>query len=163
MTLTTNGHRFPTTDSADARMRVRAPENRPPAPDRPGSAPGFAHVRAIQDNTSKVKSAKPGKIRNFVQLHGGEAGQAIKDGWFVTESPEPLGALATTVFPTKEEAPTVLGWVGITAARAFRLTVHALAYLMCAATRTDKRAATSAALTLLAITASLAIAALAGH
>lgn len=163
MTVTANGRAVASTDGDDVRVRVRVPENPPPGPVRPDPTPGSAHVRALQDNTAKGKTSGSGKIRNFVQLHAGEAKAATRSGWFLTEQPEPLHEVARTTFPAGAETANILHWTGVAAARTFRLLCHSLGYLICAATRTDKRAAVSLALTLLAITIALTVPLLASH
>lgn len=160
MTVTTNGHDHNVTDSGDVRMRVRVAENPPARPDRPDSAPGFAYTHAIPRQDPSIKDDEQGKIRNFVSLHGGEVGEALTASWVLTEAPEPLQAVAQrfTQLPGGFRHNT-----GHIAAGLIRLGVYALAYLMCAAVHTNKRAAATGTLTALTITATAIAAAVTHH
>lgn len=163
MPATASQHESSITDSADVRVRVRAAENGSVVPIRAGMNPGFAHARAIPPDDPNAKTPKPSKIRNFVSQHAGEAGEFLTDGWLGSGRPQSLTDVARTTIPTRAEAPNVGLWLGMFTARTFRLAVHTLAYLLCAATGTDKRAAVACALTVLTFTTTLVYATLAGH
>jgi hypothetical protein len=124
---------------------------------------GSAYTHAIPRSPTVDKTNKPSKIRDFASQHAGEAVASVKDGWFGTGRPKNLTEVAATVIPAKGETTNPAAWTGTVCVRTFRLAVHAFAYLLCAATDTDKRAAVASALTLLTFTTVLAYAALAGH
>jgi hypothetical protein len=93
----------------------------------------------------------------------GEAFADIKASETATTTPRTLTELAGTLTPAKGETSNPATWTAKVVARLFALTVHAIAYLMCAATNTDKRAAAALAFTTLALTAALAISLLTGR
>jgi hypothetical protein len=151
------------TDSADVRARVRATETGSVVPIRPGRDPGFAYTHAIPRSLDTDKTNKPSKIRNFASQHAGEAAGSLKDGWLGSGQPKSLSEVASTVIPAKGETSNWAVWSGVVTARTFRLCVHTLAYLLCAATDTDERAAVAFVLTVLTFTTALTVTALTGH
>ncbi len=157
-------HDDPTaTDRTDVRVRVRDPENGSVVPIRPGMDPGFAYTHAIPRSPTDAKTNNPSKIRDFVSQHAGESVESLKGGWLGAGTPRSLSEVAATVIPAKGEAGNPLLWLGLLAARTFQLAVHTLAYLLCAATDTDNRAAVAFTLTLLTVTAALTYPTLTGH
>lgn len=163
MTVTARTTDPSTTDSGDVRMRVRATGNGSVVPIRADMNPGTAYTRAIPREDPPAKNDKPGKIRNFVSQHAGEAKAAAAGGWLASESPQPLTTTLDQTIPARAEYPNPLQWAGALAARIFRLAVHTLAYIAYASTATDKRAAVAFALTLLTVATTLTASALAGH
>lgn len=164
MTLTTNGHdHTTTTHSGDVRMRVRVTKTPPTPPIRPDSTPRLAHARAIPPDDQVDKGSPPGKIRNFVQLHAGEAVRSADTSWLATRTPQPLNTTARAVIPTRAEAGNPGMWVCLLIARTFQLAVHAVAYLLHAATDTDIKAGVALGLTTCTTIIVLAVTALAGH
>lgn len=155
MTTTTNGHRLTVTDSGHERMSVSVTGNPVQAPDRAGSGAFIAHVRAIPDDKPDGKRDKPSKIRNFVSLHGGEVKADFDASDLLTTTPHTPAGLARTLWPADGRIITRLAW---TVVRVFQLAATALAYTICHAVGTDKRAAVALALTLLTFTTALVVA-----
>jgi hypothetical protein len=148
MTVTAHNNQHPNTDGDDARVRMRVGKTAPVVPIRPDLAPGSAHARAIPDNTPKVKSAKPSKVRNFASQHVGEAKESLASSWLGQDRPQNLETVAKQL---KTGNPAAL----------FRLTVYAIAYIACFAVDTNKRAAVTFTLLALSILTAWAISAFA--
>lgn len=133
-----------TTDSANARVRVRAAENPRVVPIRPDTDDPSAHTRAISRSPHVIKGGGPGKIRNFVSQHAGEMRQSLTDGFLGQDQPQNLTAVA------KQLTANPITW--------FRLTVYGIAFLTCFAVDTNKRAAATLTLLVLSLLAAWAIA-----
>lgn len=125
------------THSECADVRVRPPGTRRVVPIRPDIGDPSARPHAIPRSPNQVNNNEPGKIRNFVSQHAGEARTATAGSWLAHYQPPPLAdtARALTANPGT--------WL--------RLTVHTLTYLACVAVDTNKRAAVAAGLLLLSL------------
>lgn len=135
------------TDRECADVRVRGPETRRVVPIRPGMGDSSARPHAISRSPNAINNDKPGKIRNFVSPHVGEARESLAASWLGQDRPQNLTTVAKQV-----------GW---NPAGLFRLAVYTLAYVLCAAVDTNKRATVTAGLLTLSLLAAWALAALA--
>lgn len=135
-----------TTDGANARMRVRDSETARVVPIRPDTDPSTGRAHAIPRSPKPIKDDKPGKIRNFASQHVGEARQSLADGFLGQDQPQNLTTVA------KQVTGNPATW--------FRVAVYGLAYLLCFAVDTNKRAAITATLLTLSLLAAWAISAL---
>ncbi len=148
MTVAAHNQHPHVTDGEHVRGGVRAPEKATVTPIRPDIDPGTARTRAISRSPQPIKDSKPGKIRNFASQHAGEAKQSLADGWLGQDRPQNLTEVAAKV---KTGNPAAL----------FRLTVYAIAYLICFAVDTNKRATVTFTLLALSVLTAWAISALA--
>ncbi len=121
------------TDGSDVRVRVHGREPARVVPIRPDTDVSTAYTHAIPRSPQPIKQDPPGKIRNFVSQHAGEARQSLADSWLGQDRPQNLTTIAKQL---KTGNPAAL----------FRLAVYTIAYLMCVAVDTNKRAAVTAAL-----------------
>lgn len=134
------------THSECADVRVRPPETRRVVPIRPDLAGPSARPHAIPRSPQRINNDKPGKIRNFVSQHAGEARESLAASWLSQDRPQNLTTL------TKTLTANPAGW--------FRLAVYTIAYLICFAVDTNKRATVTAALLTLSLLTAWAITAL---
>lgn len=140
------------TDSGHERMSERAPETARVLPIRPDLArESRAHAR-YHGPRSSGKTNKPSKVRDFVSLHAGEAKTALRTSETAAYAPRSLAELADTITTAKRDSRNIGHFAALLIARLNRLAVHALAYLACHATDTDKRSAVTLALTALVFT-----------
>ena len=138
------------TDGSDVRMGVRVTGNPSNGLRGAGSASGSAHARGIPADPDVRQESSPSRVRNFVQLHGGEARQSVTASWPLHDRPSSLADVARRVWPAKgERRRTPVRWAGVVAVAVFRLAVYTVAYLLALAVDTDKRAAVAFAFTLL--------------
>lgn len=148
MTSVANGRTV--THGGDVRMRVRVTEN--PLKDAlgGGTAAGSAHARAIPDDVHARQDAEPSKVRNFVQLHGGDARAALGQSWPLRERPQSLAEVARQVLPGKGECQSKVLWLLAVGVGVFRLAVFAGLWMLALAVDSRKRAAVALALLSLA-------------
>lgn len=136
------------TDGSDVRVRVHDREPARVVPIRPDTNPSTAYTHAISRSPDPIKHEPPGKIRNFVSQHAGEARQALANGYLGQDRPQNLTEVAKHL---KTGNPIAL----------FRLAVYVGAFLACFAVDTNKRAAITFALLTLSLLSAWAITALA--
>ncbi len=136
------------TDGEHVRGGVRASENATVTPIRPDIDPRTARTHAISRSPQPIKDNKRGKIRNFASTHTAEAKQSFADDWLGQDRPQNLTEVAKRI---KTGNPIAV----------FRLAVYTLAYLICFAVDTNKRATVTFVLVTLSTLTAWAIAALA--
>jgi hypothetical protein len=137
------------THSSDVRMSVRAPKTGSVTPIRPDLTQDSRARTRYHGPQEKIKDDRPSKVRNFASTHLGEARESLAASWLGTDRPQSLAEVAKRL---KTGNPAVL----------FRLTVYTVAYLMCFAVDTNKRAAVTFTLLALSLLSAWAISALAG-
>ncbi|MET0416627.1 MAG: hypothetical protein ABW022_11470 [Actinoplanes sp.] len=148
MTVAAHNNHPHVTDGEHVRVGVRASETARVLPIRPGLEDSSAGPRAIPRSPHVIKGDKPSKIRDFASQHAGEARESLASSWLGQGRPQNLTQVARQV---KTGNPVAV----------FRLAVYSLAYLMCFAIDTNKRAAVTAALLALSLLTAWAISALA--
>jgi len=144
------------TEGGDERMSERASRTASVVPIRPDLAPDSRARTRYHGPHEHAKTTKPSKIRNFVSPHVEEAKQLPELAWLTQQLPETLADIANNLLPAAGEARNPAAWTAKVCARLFKLAVHCTAYAACAATATDKRAAVSAALTILTLAIAVA-------
>jgi hypothetical protein len=137
------------TQSSDVRMSVRAPKTGSVTPIRPDLTQDSRARTRYHGPQEKIKDDHPSKVRNFASTHLGEARESLAASWLSSDRPQSLGDVASKL---KTGNPAAL----------FRLTVYTVAYLMCFAVDTNKRAAVTFTLLALSLLSAWAISALAG-
>jgi hypothetical protein len=137
------------TQSSDVRMSVRAPKTGSVTPIRPDLTQDSRAPTRYHGPQEKIKHDRPSKVRNFASTHLGEARESLAASWLGTDRPQSLTEAARTL---KTGNPAAL----------FRLAVYTVAYLMCFAVDTNKRAAVTFTLLALSLLSAWAISALSG-
>jgi hypothetical protein len=137
------------TQSADVRMSVRAPKTGSVTPIRPDLTQDSRARTRYHGPQEKIKDDRPSKVRNFASTHLDEARESLAASWLSSDRPQSLGDVASKL---KTGNPAAL----------FRLAVYTVAYLMCFAVDTNKRAAVTFTLLALSLLSAWAISALAG-
>lgn len=137
------------THSADVRMSVRAPKTGSVTPIRPDLNQDSRARTRYHGPQEEIKDDRPSKVRDFASQHLGEARDSLAASWLGTDRPQSLADVAKQI---KTGNPAAL----------FRLAVYTIAYLLCLAVDTNKRAAVTFTLLALSLISAWAISALAG-
>lgn len=137
------------TQSGDVRMSVRAPKTGSVTPIRPDLSQDSRARTRYHGPQAEIKTDEPSKVRDFTSQHLGEARESLAASWLGTDRPKSLGEIAKQI---KTGNPAAL----------FRLAVYAIAYLLCFAVDTNKRAAVTFTLLALSLLSAWAISVLAG-
>jgi hypothetical protein len=141
------------TERGDVRMSVRAPKAGSVTPIRPDLAHDSRARTRYHGPQEEIKTNKPSKVRDFASQHVGEARESLAASWLATDRPRSLTDVARDL---------TTGSIGNRAAGLGRLAVYTIAYLLCFAVDTNKRAAVTFILIILSLTAAWAISVLAG-
>lgn len=146
------------TDGDDVRVRMRTGSEAVVRPIRPDIDPGTGRAHAIPRSPAVDQAQQVSKVRNFVSQHVGEVAADLKQSQAATELPATLTELLDDTIPGWAQANrNPARWIGLLAARLWRLAITALAYQTAAAVRTDLRAGISLLLTIAVFLTALAI------